>query len=127
MTDTALTKSTFSEEVYRVPDNVLVLIPDAWEKVGSQEEALLSKILGSVRLSLASVRILAVKSLTMDELLRANASKVLSFGVPVAGVANKYEAQLAGEVTVIVADRVIELDEIRKKNLWLSLKQAFSL
>lgn len=127
MTDPILIKNTFGEELYRFPASVLVLVPDEWENIGSPEQQLLSKILGSVRLSLAAVRILTVGSFSIDEVMASNARTILSFGVPVAGLSTFYEARVLEDVTVIMADRINELDDARKKDLWSSLKQVFSL
>lgn len=127
MIDATLVKNTFPEGLYTVTGRVLVLIPNAWEKVSDTEQQLLARILGSVKLSLAAVQIVSATRFSLEEAIVFQNKTVLSFGVPVAGLTKTYEATPVDGVTVILADAIEALDDVRKKNLWGALKLAFGL
>ena len=126
MMNATLAKNTFGEELYQLPSRVLVLIPSAWNKVSDPEQQLLARILGSVKLSLAAVQIVSASTFSMEEATLYGAKAILSFGVPLAG-ARPYEAVTVNDVSVVVADPIEALDDVRKKNLWTALKVIFKL
>ena len=127
MIDATLVKHTFPEGLYMVPGHVLVLIPHAWETVTDAEQQLLARILGSVKLSLAAVKILRATDFSGDDAAIYRAQTILSFGVPFSGLSRSYEAVGVGSLTVILADTLADLDDTRKKNLWGALRQAFKI
>jgi hypothetical protein len=127
MMNATLAKSTFTEDLYQLPQRVLVLIPGSWNKVSDAEQQLLARILGSVKLSLASVQVVSAASFSREEAAVYRAKTILSFGVPVAGHSSSYEAVTLDDVTVVVADTIETLDDVRKKNLWTALKLVFKL
>jgi hypothetical protein len=125
MMDATLVKHTFGEDLYQLPSRVLVVIPSPWEMVTDAEQLLLARILGSVKLSLAAVQITHATTFSLEDALVFQARTILSFGVDLAGVSQRYEAVSFGDASVIVADAMGELDDTRKKNLWTALKQIF--
>lgn len=127
MMDATLVKHTFGEDLYQLPARVLVVIPVAWETVSDQEQQLLARILGSVKLSLAAVQIVHAPTFSVHDASIYQAKTILSFGVPLDGVSNPYEVVSIGDVAVIVADDMNSLDDGRKKNLWSALRQVFKL
>ena len=122
-----IAKHTFQEGIYQVPGRVLVLVPNGWDAVSDADQQLLARILSSVKLSLASVQIMTANSFSAAEASVFNAKTILSFGVPFAGVDQPYHATTFDELTVVYADPVGTLDDMRKKNLWVALRHAFKL
>lgn len=127
MMDTILARSIFTEELYQLPERVIVLIPEPWDRLAEADQLLLTRILGSVKLSLSGVQVIAATSFSLDEAHAFAPGRILSFGVDVAEVSSKYEVVPAGNALVIVADAVDKLDDASKKILWLALRQAFGL
>jgi hypothetical protein len=127
MMDATLVKHTFGESLYRLPSRVLVVIPGNWETVTDAEQQLLVRILGSVKLSLAAVQIVSAPTFSVEDASIYQAKTILSFGVPLTGISRPYEAVFIGEVSVIEADAMNSLDDVKKKNLWAALKQVFKL
>jgi hypothetical protein len=117
----------FQEELYQLPPQPLaVLLSHEWSKYSPEERALLAKILGAVKLDLASVRILTRKELSLNELSALAAPKVLIFGASL-GEIKPYEYIQAQGFSVIKADDLPELDDAKKKSLWLALRNMFGL
>jgi hypothetical protein len=116
----------FQEEVYRIPVAVTVVLSRPWHKILDDEKALLAKILGSVRLSLDAVQIQFQPQISLQAVQKLNSGKVLLFGPAVEGVSDYQPLNVDGTV-IIRADDLGQLDDLRKKNLWLGLKQMFGL
>jgi hypothetical protein len=127
MMDATLAKTTFTDDLYELPSRVLVLIPTGWDKLPDPDQVLLARILGSVKLSLAAVQIISAQQFSINDALVYQPLMILSFGVPVTDSAVPYQAKAIEGIQVIVADAIGQLDEVRKKNLWLALKQVFQL
>ena len=127
MMDATLVKHTFGEDLYRLSARVLVIIPTTWENVSDSEQQLLARILGSVKLSLSAIQIVSAPTFSVEDASIYQAKSILSFGVPVAGVLRPYEAVSIGNVSVIAADSMDALDDVKKKNLWVALKQVFKV
>lgn len=127
MMNATIAKHLFTEDLYQLKPRVMVLIPSAWSEMPESDQVLLSRILGSVKLSLASVQIVQGASFSIDEAGVYGANIILSFGVPVPGTDRLYEATRISNVDVVVADAMGGLDDVKKKNLWISLKQVFQL
>jgi hypothetical protein len=102
-----------------------VIVSRPWHKILEDEKALLAKILGSVRISLDAVVIQFTENISMGTLEALNPGKVLVFGVPVAHDVKPYEHTRVSGFELITADDLNQLDDARKKNLWLAMKQMF--
>jgi DNA polymerase III psi subunit len=120
-------EATFTEDLYILPSLTTVLINTQWKDLGEKEIELLSKILNSVKLSLAAVRIVEMKSLDLSG-LKEKPSLLIGFGIDAPGIAT-YEVVATPETQLVLADSLTTLlgeDQLKKK-LWISLKQLFSL
>lgn len=125
MTDIHPLESLYSEELYKIQRKVLVIIPRPWVDVQEEEKILLGKILSAVKLSLASVQII---NRTQFEVLDFKAYRpecIISFGSALKSGEKMYERITANGTAIVVADELRQLDEVRKKNLWLTLKEVF--
>lgn len=120
-------EATFTEDLYILPSLTTVLINTQWKDLGEKEIELLSKILNSVKLSLAAVRIVEMKSLDLSD-LKEKPSLLIGFGIDAPGITT-YEVVATPETQLVLADSLTTLlgeDQLKKK-LWISLKQLFSL
>ncbi len=117
----------FQEDLYQLPPHPLViLLSKEWNTYSAEEKTLLAKILGALKLDLASVRILIRKELSMNELSSLAAPKVLVFGAALNDI-KPYEHIQAQGFSVIKADDLPELDDAKKKSLWLALRNMFGI
>ncbi|MEQ8361454.1 MAG: hypothetical protein RIF39_07725 [Cyclobacteriaceae bacterium] len=120
-------EATFTEDLYIIPLPTTVVINTSWKDLGEKEIELLSKILSSVKLSLAAVRIVEMKALNLTE-WKAKPSQLIGFGIEAPGIAT-YEVITTPETQLVLADSLTTLlgEDQLKKRLWISLKQLFSL
>lgn len=114
----------YPEELYKIKPKVLVVIPRQWDELRDDETALLSKILGAVRLSLPAVQIVTKNEFSLRELSLQNPSHIISFGAAFQDSPEMYEP-LVSETPVVVAHELRDLDDGRKKSLWGALRQVF--
>jgi hypothetical protein len=117
----------YQEELYNINASVVVVIPRPWHKFLEDEKALLAKILGSVRINIDSVVIVVQQSVTLEALSVLHPGKVLIFGVPTQPAFKPYENVNVNGIGVINADDLSSLDDLKKKNLWVALKQMFGV
>ena len=117
----------YSEEIYRINSKAVVVLDKEWPSVSEEEKALLNKILGSVKLSLTTVHIISRSSLSLKSLQFLSPSKVLVFGAEMQEDLKPYENITIHGTAVIKADPLAQLDDARKKSLWLALKQMFGV
>ncbi len=113
----------YTEELYKLPSRTIVLLPVAWNELPEAEVVLLGKILSAARLSLAGVQIVNVKETSLDKLKVFNPSLIISFGVPLTSKPELYQAKTEDNITIIQSDRLSDLDDSRKKDLWNVLKK----
>lgn len=116
----------YTETLYRLPKRVIVLLPGAWTSLAEEELTLLKKILTAVRLSLDSVQILVRTEVNLDSLNTYNPSVVISFGTQLQPSVTPYQSNDKDGVRIIQSDALNQLDDVKKKNLWNALKQAFA-
>ncbi|HMG94616.1 MAG TPA: hypothetical protein VK589_31370 [Chryseolinea sp.] len=118
----------YQEELYKLGPKVLVIIPLPWDTLSEADQLLLSKILASVKRTLASVQVLTLSEVETDDLLFYNASKIIVFGssLKVSGKSIlPYQSFRHDQASVLWADSLDQLDETKKKNLWNALKDMF--
>ena len=120
-------ESLYQEEIYLVRPRTLVLLDKPWNDISDEERTLLTKILGSVKLSLSSVQVLHRESADVNDLSALNTERVIAFGTRLSPVHKQYEYVPVDGYHVIVSDSLSALDDARKKNLWLALRQMFGI
>lgn len=117
-------EATFNEELYLISPPPTVVIGGRWKELQEKEVELLSKILHSVKLSLASVRVIEQAELDMAS-WKEKPSKIIGFGTRTE--MPSYEVVTTPGTQLVLADSLSILsdnDELKKK-LWISLKQLF--
>lgn len=117
----------FQEDLYQLPQSVVVILARPWQKISDEEKALLAKILGAVRVNIESVNIISQESVSIEALSVLNPGKVLVFGSSLQESIKPYENVLINGIAVLRADDFPALDDARKKTLWLALKQMFGV
>lgn len=115
----------YQEELYHVTGKVLVVLARPWEQYTEDEKILLSRILGSVKLGSAAAHIIVQNPLSLESLKTYNISRVLVFGATTD--INAYQTVQVQGFSVIRADDLRDLDDQKKKNLWMALKTMFGL
>lgn len=126
MTDSFF-ESLYIEELYQLAPKTSVVIATAWNKITEEERQLLSKILGSVKLSLESVRIIEQEHFNLSKWIE-KPKRVISFSPAPDGLA-KYEVIEADGTSLVLSNSLGELitDDACRRKLWLALKQLFSV
>ena len=105
---------------------VMVILPKAWSEVSEDEQILLSKILGSVKLSLASVHLLSLREFDVKDVEMFAPEQIITFGAICKGERALYEVLSVKGISILQADALTNLDDARKKSLWGALRQMFS-
>jgi hypothetical protein len=127
MAEQSVFENLYQEELYVIPPRTLIIVDRPWEVLGDNEQNLLIKILGSVKLSLSSVQIVHRPEAEADELAVFNPSRIISFGVKIRPVQKSYEYVPVDGYHILVADSLAALDDARKKSLWVALRQMFGM
>ena len=120
-------ESLYTEELYKTSSKVIVVLSKPWAEVTEEERTVLSKMLVAVKLSLASVQIIAKKEFSLEDLSAFDPTKVLAFGASLKSTSKLYENFTIKGVSVILAESLEKLDDAKKKGLWLALKQMFGI
>ena len=126
MNSAALTQ-LFQEDLYRFGSPVIVVLPKAWHEYTSEEQLLLKKILTSVKVDINAVQLIVRQSVDMDSLRVFAPARVLIFGAQTQDPLEKYQNLPAQGFTLIWADDLAALDDQKKKNLWVALRQMFGI
>ena len=119
--------STYQEELYQIRTRVLVIVGRPWNEISEDDKALLNKILGSVKLTLAKVDVVTLPSFSPQDLSAYGASRMIAFGATLKSSSKLYENITTDQVQVIVAEDFPLLDDAKKKSLWIALKQMFAI
>jgi hypothetical protein len=120
-------KHLYHEDIYTIPATVLIVLDREWTSISEEEKSLLTKILGAVRLSPATVQIVTMPDLSLESIKQLGATKVIIFGSSVKELIKPYENTTLNGMTIVIADALGDLDDAKKKSLWLTLKQMFNL
>jgi hypothetical protein len=120
-----LKQEVFSEVIYAIRHNLLILISEPWERLPEPEKLLLAKIVEAIRYSLPEVTILSGEQTTFQELSIFNPRYIISFGVPVAGVTERYVLSTHGQTQLVLADSLGKMNQAEKEKLWAVIKNNF--
>lgn len=117
----------FQEELYSFDSPLVVILPKPWESYTIEEQNLLQKILTSVKIDMSAVQILVQPSVELKSLQIFSPKRVLVFGSATREDIPLYSSTAAQGFIVIRADDLNALDDQKKKNLWLALRQMFEI
>lgn len=127
MSEPAVFEALYPEELYAFSAPVLVIVSRPWAEISAEQRTVLSKMLVAVRLSLDAVQIITRKEFTPEELEPYQANRVLSFGANLKTPAAPYQLVTLNGMSLIISDGLEQLDDLKKKNLWLALRQMFGI
>ena len=125
MTQTYPLENLYAEELYNLPPKVLIVIPKPWSQIQEDEKTLLGKILSAVKLSLSSVQIINRAEFVAADFGAFRPNCIVAFGAILKNSTKMYEKISAKRTAIVVADALRQLDDNRKRNLWLTLKELF--
>ena len=125
MTQTSLLQNLYQEEIYKIAPKLLIVIDKQWSEVSIDEIVLLEKILKALKLTLASVQVLTRSEFLPQDFQAFAPDHVIGFGSKLKNSERMYEAIQTDGITVVVADALDRLDEVKKRNLWATLRQVF--
>ncbi|MBL7873682.1 MAG: hypothetical protein JNM78_18835 [Cyclobacteriaceae bacterium] len=120
-------ETIFHEEIYSIPSPLLIILAKPWEELLEAELDTLSRMLKAIKLSLASVRIIVRKEFDVNELSALAATRVLAFGTSCSTPFTQYENINSDGISIIISESLDQLDDQKKKSLWIALKGMFSL
>ena len=122
-----LAATSFSEDIYLLPEPVTIILEEPWAKVSIDERAQLAKILTALKLSLEKVRVSFQTDLDLTKLI-GHPSYVIVFGLTLKGV-NLYEPITVKDTRLLMSESLSALltNDDAKKKLWLALKPMFGL
>jgi hypothetical protein len=117
----------FVDNIYHIKGKVLVALSVSLESHSAEEITLLTKILGSAKLSIEGVQIICKEDTTIHEIKNYDPSIVILFGVTLTPAINTYSPETLEGITIISADSLSNLNDTKKKSLWAAIKQGFNL
>ena len=127
MSQTNVLECLYTEELYKVSSKVVVVIPKPWKDIVEDERVVLSKMLVAVKLSMAAVHIVCMPKFSLADFQAFPPQKVLVFGSVFNASSKLYEHLAIEGTSVILADALGQLDDAKKKSLWLALRQMFGI
>lgn len=126
--DSQALSQLFPEDLYQYSSPIVVVLPKDWTSYSDEEQMLLRKILASVKVDINTVQMVARPLVDLKALQIYRPSKILLFGADSTdGNLHLYQSTTAQGFIVIRADDLSVLDDQKKKDLWLSLRQMFGI
>ena len=116
----------YPEEIYKISSKVLIVIDKPWSEITGDENILLDKILKALKLSLASVQIQTRPEFSIEDFKIFAPSFILAFGSKLRNSDKMYEELQMDGTPIVVAEALDQLDDVRKRNLWLTLRESFA-
>jgi DNA polymerase III psi subunit len=117
----------YQEELYAQRATVLVILFPGWNELTEEDQLLLKKIMGSVRLDLAAVQIITRQEFSLQDLENYAPKQIIAFGSVFKGSTARYQLISHEGTAIIQADSLQNLDDPKKKSLWMALKQMFNI
>jgi hypothetical protein len=120
-------ETIFQEDIYSIPAPLLIVLAKPWKELSEAELDTLSKMLKAVKLSLASVQIIVRTEFDKNDLSVFSPTRVLAFGASLTTPFKYYENINSENTSIIISESLDQLDDQKKKSLWIALKDMFSL
>lgn len=127
MSETSALESLYNEDLYQIPSRIVFVIPQPWEELSEAERTTLSKMISALKLSINGIQIITRKTFSMESLKAFAPGKVVALGSAFESASKPYENFTLDGVSIVIADSLTALDDTKKKNLWLALKQMFGI
>src|SRR5215510_6578388 len=91
MSQTSALESLYSEELYQIPSKVVFVISQPWAELSEVDQTTLAKMVGALKLNMASIQILYRKTFSVESLQAFAPSKVIALGATLEAPAKSYE------------------------------------
>lgn len=119
-------ENLYQEELYLIPSRVIIVLGTEWETVGEEERTTLIKMMGALKLSLAAVQIITRQEFELEDLQPFSPRQIIALGSRTK-TGTLYEHMHQDGVSIVIADHLHDLDDQKKKRLWIALKQMFNI
>jgi hypothetical protein len=123
----AIIEALYHEELYAFSPPVVVVVSRPWAEISADHRTVLAKMLLAVKLNLETVQIITRQEFTLEELGPFQSPRVLAFGANLKTPVALYQHISQNGTSLIVSDSLEQLDDTKKKNLWLALRQMFGI
>jgi len=127
MSQASALESLYNEDLYQIPSRVVFVISQPWHELSEADQTILTKMVGALKLSMAAIQIVHRKTFSVESLRPLSPSKVIALGATLESPFKSYEHFTLDGMSIVVGDALPTLDDVRKKNLWLALKQMFGI
>ena len=126
--DSQALSQLFPEDLYQYNTPIVVVLSKDWSSYSGEEQMLLRKILSSVNVDINTVQMVTGALVDLKALQIYRPSKIFLFGANATdGNLPLYQSTTAQGFMVIRADDLSVLDDQKKKNLWVGLRQMFGI
>ena len=119
-----LFEELYSEDIFKLPATVCIIIDKPWIETKEDERIQLEKILKAIKLELKAVRIISRQSFDLNQGTQYN-SAIISFGCKIKPSIPKYQIHKHRNTNVILSDPLNELSKSNKEALWNALQEIF--
>ncbi|MDZ7648763.1 MAG: hypothetical protein U5K54_17165 [Cytophagales bacterium] len=120
-------KTLYQEELYTIATPLVIIFSKLWHDLTEAELVTLNRMLHALKLNLERVQILHRKEFTIAELSFLSPTRVLIFGATLNPTCAYYQNVDINGISVIVSEPLDQLDELKKKSLWIALQASFNL
>ena len=127
MSQASALESLYNEDLYQIPAKVVFVISQPWHELSEADQTTLTKMVGALKLSMASIQVIHLKTFTVESLKPLGPSKVIALGAVLESPFKSYEHFTLDGISLVLGDALPTLDDVKKKNLWLALKQMFGI
>lgn len=112
----------YKDEIYQIKDRVLIILTVSWDTLSNDDKVLLSKILGAIRLSLDGVQIVSQQNPDIHAVKKLEPKWVIQFSSETTDDIPYYIVTPVEGLSLIKSHALGDLDDARKKSLWMALK-----
>ena len=117
----------YQEELYRFNAPLIVVLAREWKAYSADDHQLIRKIISSARMDINAVLMLVRPVLDPAELQVYSPQRIIVFDSTLPADIPLYQYTTVQGFSLIGADDLDTLDESRKKNLWLAMRQMFGI
>ncbi|MCK6617434.1 MAG: hypothetical protein L6Q51_07295 [Cyclobacteriaceae bacterium] len=123
-----LAADIYSEDLYCISNQTLVVIPENWHNLGVPEKDLITRFVEALKqhFSVTKISVVSESAITTSLINQCKASLIISFGVPLPEIEDKYLPVKYHSAELILADSPAEMNQERKEKLWAALKKRYS-
>lgn len=117
----------YSEDLYCIANQTLVVIPENWSNMAVSEKDLITRFVDALKqhFSVTKINVVTESTITLSVMNQYQTSLIISFGVPLPEINDQYSPLKYQNTELILADRPAEMNQERKEKLWAALKKRY--